>query len=77
MANWPPWTKTHDSWGFVPSAPKMANSTYPPPGEQFFVGFGWGDRLSKLFAVACARAAYGAKMNARGCWLLDMILAKR
>jgi hypothetical protein len=41
--------------------------------QQFFVSLGWGDRLSRLFAVACSRAAYGPKMNARSRELLDLM----
>jgi len=40
--------------------------------EQFFVALGWGDRLSRLFAVACVRAAYGPKLNARNREMLEL-----
>jgi hypothetical protein len=40
--------------------------------EQFFVALGWGDRLSRLFAVACVQAAYGPKLNARNRELLNI-----
>ncbi|HJZ59721.1 MAG TPA: hypothetical protein VKE74_32565 [Gemmataceae bacterium] len=33
--------------------------------ERFFVALGWGERLSRLFAVACCRAAFGKRMKAQ------------
>src|SRR3954465_14956549 len=40
--------------------------------QQLFVALGWGERLSRLFAAACVRAAYWPKLNARNRELLEL-----
>jgi hypothetical protein len=41
--------------------------------QQFFQSLDWGDRLSQLLAVACARAAFDKRLNARSRDLLALV----
>jgi hypothetical protein len=41
--------------------------------QGFFVSLGWGARRCMLFAVACTRAAFAKRLNARSRSLLDLV----